>query len=265
MLGFADGNAGVAEEFDIGDSERFVGLNGLAVLYFTQWRDGAESGWFKRLWEAHKAIPLVHLRGKAVWFSTSFLAQHLPQLVRATGATAASVQAYAREYLRGLDARFQETVHLLHLRLALWMVRMESDLPRARVEIRDVLNTRISLIRQGLQLATQAGDLFRRSVYMHIYLGVPLQRRTIRAHCQCIEMLKAIRFTFHRRSAMIGESISYMIQQSSFYLQRAFLPLKIRLEQDKKFSPAKIDVLAATSLGASPVPPLCPLPHASSG
>lgn len=69
-------------------------------------------------------------------------------------------------------------------------------------------------------------------------------------------MLKAIQFTFHRRSAMIGESIScaaiycgfyclkanspplliyrYMAQQSSYYLQRAFLPIKHRLDKEKK-------------------------------
>ncbi len=87
---------------------------------------------------------------------------------------------------------------------------------------------------------------------------------------------------------MIGESISYMAQQSAFYLQRAFLPvrfllslsfrrsrfpvvadflsspfsrgvlafaygpfpqIKHRLEKEKKYSEAKLDILAAVTLG----------------
>ena len=101
----------------------------------------------------------------------------------------------------------------------------------------------IRLIRQGLSLALQVSDLFRSSIYLHSTFDVVLQKKYIRAHCQCVELLKAIQFTFHRRSAMIGESISYMTQQSSYYLQRAFLPIKHRLDKEKKYSEAKLDVV----------------------
>lgn len=40
-----------------------------------------------------------------------------------------------------------------------------------------------------------------------------------------------------------------MTQQSSYYLQRAFLPIKHRLDKEKKYSEAKLDVLASVALG----------------
>ena len=59
---------------------------------------------------------------------------------------------------------------------------------------------------------------------------------------------QAIQSTFHRRSAMIGESISYMIQQISFYLQRAFFPIKVKLQQSNSYSEQRLDLLAAANL-----------------
>lgn len=155
---------------------------------------------------------------------------------------------------------------MLYLRTSVWMIRAESNLAN-RADLTEILNYRmhhlpdlaissvthpdlgIRLIRQGLGLALQVSDLFRSSIYLHATFDVVLQKKYIRAHCQCIEMLKAIQFTFHRRSAMIGESISYMTQQSSYYLQRAFLPIKHRLDKEKKYSEAKLDVLASVALG----------------
>lgn len=58
---------------------------------------------------------------------------------------------------------------------------------------------------------------------------------------------------------MIAESVSYMIQQICSHLQKCFLPIKVsrlklfspqqsRLESGKKYSDAKLDVLAAVTL-----------------
>jgi len=61
-------------------------------------------------------------------------------------------------------------------------------------------------------------------------------------------MLKAVAATFHRRSAMIGQSILHMADLLHFQLTRALLPVKLRLEGTGKYSDAKLDVLAAVTL-----------------
>lgn len=140
---------------------------------------------------------------------------------------------------------------MLYLKTSVWMIRAESNLAN-RADLTEILNYRaaqavpsyvltylagIRLIRQGLHLAMQVSDLFRSSIYLHASFDVVLQKkyrsgdlvlispyascRYIRAHCQCVEMLKAIQFTFHRRSAMIGESISCVdLDRSPFVLVR---------------------------------------------
>jgi len=47
---------------------------------------------------------------------------------------------------------------------------------------------------------------------------------------------------------MIGENVAYMTQQIAFYLQRAFFPIKDKLEKTNKYSDQRLDVLAASNL-----------------
>ena len=47
---------------------------------------------------------------------------------------------------------------------------------------------------------------------------------------------------------MVGENIAYMIQHIQFELQRAFFPIKDKLESTNKFSHQRLDTLAAATL-----------------
>lgn len=76
-------------------------------------------------------------------------------------------------------------------------------------------------------LAYRISNLFKTTVHLHLSVAVPLKKAFVSPLFQCIEMLKAIAATFHRRSAMIGQSILHMADMLHFQLTRALLPVKV--------------------------------------
>ena len=125
---------------------------------------------------------------------------------------------------------------------------METALTNRVSSQRKVIETRIQMFMSGLFLAYEIGDLFKQYLYMNSYLGNPIKGSRVRPLCQCIEMIKSIQFTFHRKMAMVGENIAYMIQKIQFELQKAFFPIKDKLESTNKFSHQRLDTLAAATL-----------------
>jgi WASH complex subunit 7 len=124
---------------------------------------------------------------------------------------------------------------------------MESNLVN-RADKRSIITTRITLLTSGLHLAFEIGDLFKQFIYLHLYLRKSIPPSSIRPLCQCIEMLKSVQSTFHRKSAMIAETVAYMIQHMQFSLQRAFYPIKEKLESATKYTAQRLDTLAAATL-----------------
>ena len=113
----------------------------------------------------HKRYPIVHLCGKVMWFSTSFLASTVPNMVKTVNTNQVNtlyptplqlcnlllfllnqVTPMALEYIKVLHSKFEERVKQFYLSVSVWMVRMESNLSN-RAEIMNILNTRIALIR----------------------------------------------------------------------------------------------------------------------
>eukprot|EP01094_Clydonella_sp_ATCC50884_P012957 TRINITY_DN2324_c0_g1_i2.p1 TRINITY_DN2324_c0_g1~~TRINITY_DN2324_c0_g1_i2.p1 ORF type:complete len:1145 (+),score=548.34 TRINITY_DN2324_c0_g1_i2:58-3435(+) len=225
----------------------FIGLCALYVFYFILFNQPSDKKFFKQVWDMHKVIPVIHLAGNVVWFSSDFLRKKVPYMVKAAVGQQATVKEFQKNYVKELDKTFERECAAMYKQLTTWMVRMESNLTN-RANMRNILNTRISLLITGLKMACTIGDMFKQYVYMHSYLQMKIKPARIRALCQCAEMLKAIQSTFHRRSAMIGESIAYMIQQISFYLQRAFFPIKVKLQSTTSYSEQRLDLLAAANL-----------------
>ena len=73
------------------------------------------------------------------------------------------------------------------------MVRMESKLIN-RADTKTIISTRISLLFEGLRIAYEIADTFKKHVYLHTYLKKPIKPSHIRPLCQCVEMLKVYFF-----------------------------------------------------------------------
>lgn len=188
---------------------------------------------------------MVHLAPNAAWQAPEFFIKNATPLVKTLGKI--SISKLRADHLAALDKALAGEIQQLYLKVSVWMVRMESNLSN-RAELRDILNSRLALLAQGPALAERLVTLFREAVHFHISQGVPIKRSQLRALFQAVELVKAIAATFHRRSGIIGQSLALMARLASHRLQSTLLSIKSRLEAAHKYSDAKLDVLAATSL-----------------
>lgn len=230
---------------EIYQRRRFIGLCALYTFCFKLFPQ-IDKAFFRDLWEMRRVIPIVHLIGNIVWFPTEFLSRQVPYMVdQAIGQV--DVKKYIQQYTTDLDRAFNGTVAKQYVEVSKWSVRMEVDMTN-RANTRQILKYRIGLVLSGLRMAYELGDMFKQYIYLFSYLRKPLPPSKIRTLCQCLEMIKAIQYTFHRQSATLGESIAFMTQQMQFTLQRQFLPIKQHLASAKKFNAQSLDNLSAANL-----------------
>eukprot|EP01119_Soliformovum_irregulare_P013331 TRINITY_DN3530_c0_g1_i1.p1 TRINITY_DN3530_c0_g1~~TRINITY_DN3530_c0_g1_i1.p1 ORF type:complete len:1148 (+),score=441.88 TRINITY_DN3530_c0_g1_i1:162-3605(+) len=238
-------------EIETNQRRKFIGVSALYVFNIVLFKDfQSDKKFFKKLWETHKRIPLIHLYGDVCLVPTEFLRSNLGPVMAKAGTGFPDEKPFLREYLKNSMRDFSAKVKSLYVQVSTWMVRMESNLTN-RADLDNILNTRIYLLSQGLHIANAISVHFKEFVGLHFFLEAGMKPAFIQPLCECIRLMVAIRLTFHRRSSMIAESISSMIQQIAGRLLRSFMPIKSRLESGKKFTDAKLDVVASINMAIS--------------
>eukprot|EP01088_Endostelium_zonatum_P014541 TRINITY_DN3239_c0_g1_i1.p1 TRINITY_DN3239_c0_g1~~TRINITY_DN3239_c0_g1_i1.p1 ORF type:complete len:1217 (-),score=305.58 TRINITY_DN3239_c0_g1_i1:81-3731(-) len=226
--------------------KKYMAVSALYVCWYNVWKDPHyDKGFFKKIWVVYESIPLVHIYGNVVWLPPEFFINRIPSVVKTVGKIA--VIKFRNDYLAEFDATFAAQVQQLYLQVSLWTVRIESNLSN-RADINKLLGIRTELLLLGPSLAYRISNLYHTSIVLHTLLTKPIHKSHGFLLYQLIELLKAIASIFHRRSAMIGESISLMMQQLRFWLKRFAQMVENRLKADKSYSDRKVDILAAVSL-----------------
>ncbi|XP_069101114.1 WASH complex subunit 4-like isoform X2 [Argopecten irradians] len=226
---------------------KFVGLCGLYILHFQIFRV-IDKKVFKSLWDIHKKIPGVHLLGNIIWFPTTFLLNKLPQMVKALDKKAqTSVKTQYQTWLQSRNQMLAKDVQNFHTSVSAWMVEMESSMTRGKTLMED-LNNRCVLFIQGLLYAYNINHLVRTVMNLHVALQKPMTKTAVLCLCRLTELLKAIEHTFHRRTMLIAESVSHIIQHLSFLILTSIGTARKRIMSDKKYSERRLDVLSALVL-----------------
>lgn len=228
-------------------STEYVKVCALYGLYFNIYQDVADKKLFKEVWDYQSLYPIVHVSGNVTWSPTEFLSRKVQYMTKTIIGNKFNPTAAGQDFTKRMDAEFDSNVVNSYREVSVWMSRMESSLGN-RADLRLTLETRVTLLLDGLALANEISYNFKSFALMHLHYRVPVKPSHVLRLCQCVEQLKAIQHTFFRRSAMVGESMGYMIQQIQFYLQSRFLPLKVKMEDNKKLSSANLDALAALTI-----------------
>merc|ERR1711871_172703 len=157
-----------------------------------------------------------------------------------------NIRKFRQEFVKTSDTNFMNDVQLLYLRVCAWMVRMESNLT-SRQETHEILASRAVHLLNGLVLAHQCGNLLKQSLVLHLtHPDIPVRMSNIVGLSQCAEMIKAIQFTFHRKSLMIGESLPHLLRHAASKIQYIAEAAKHRFEERAKMNdPSTFDRLAA--------------------
>jgi len=243
----------LVEENETSQKHKFVGICALYGFYITVFRDFTDKKFFKGIWDMHKRVPLVHLFADVAWFPNQFFKGCIPMMLKLVSNPDASVASANRDYTALLDKNLKIRIKAAYIHTGLWMVRMESSLAnKNEYGVNRIIDARIRLITDGLRLAYQIGNIFKEIVNLHKHLSIPFAKTQVRYLCRCLELLKGIQATFYRRSTMIGQTISVMVQQIQFEIQKMLNPIKNRIENlGKKHTEGTLDILAALTLALS--------------
>mmetsp|Transcript_35230 Transcript_35230/g.48134 ORF Transcript_35230/g.48134 Transcript_35230/m.48134 type:complete len:1177 (-) Transcript_35230:275-3805(-) len=230
-------------------SRDYVMVCALYGLYFNVFQDVSEKKLFKAVWDISNIYPIVHISGNVTWSSTEFLAKRVQYMTKTMIGNKFNAMAHGQAFVRKLDQEFEAKVSSYHNELSVWMTRMESSLGN-RADLRQMLDTRSQLFMDGIRIATEVSSLYKVFALMHVAFRVAVKPVLVIRLCNCVEILKSIQYTFLRKSAMIGESLGYMIQQIQYYLQSRFHPLKVKLEENKaqSMSIASLDALSSLTI-----------------
>jgi WASH complex subunit 7 len=238
---------GGGDQIDNVYRDRCVGMHALYAFYMTIFKDPSDKSFFKNLWELTKKPPIINLYANVTWFPAEFLTKLVSGMTRVLNNNdSLSVQ---KEYTKMIDKELPLKVANLYLQVSRWMVVMESN--TSRKELFKILHARSELFLDGLQYAFTIGNLFKNFVGLHLKLSVPMTQTHARCLCQLVELLKAIESTFHRRSSVIGETITLAMKQVAALIEKGLAPIRLRMEGQKTYTDTQLDILAAARLSVS--------------
>ncbi|CAI9722200.1 Hypothetical predicted protein [Octopus vulgaris] len=226
---------------------KYVGLCGLYVLY-TQIFRVVDKKLFKAVWDVYKKVPAVHLVGNVVWIPSDFLLNNIPDTAQAIDKKALLVvRGHCSTWLQQKNQILTRDIQSYFSQIGIWMVNMESNLSRGSSVMQE-LNNRCNLFIQGILYAYNISHMVRTVMNLHLLLQKAMTKTAVIALCKLLELLKAIEFTFHRRTMLVSESINQIIQHLSYLALSAINTARKRITQDKKYSERRLDVLSALVL-----------------
>eukprot|EP00742_Colponemidia_sp_Colp-10_P007056 GILJ01007574.1.p1 GENE.GILJ01007574.1~~GILJ01007574.1.p1 ORF type:complete len:1186 (+),score=205.74 GILJ01007574.1:74-3559(+) len=227
---------------------KLVGLFGLYALFRRLYPQQADAKLFRSLWTLQKKVPLLVIYSSVTWSISDFINTFAP-LPSAKKLDPPDVNQFKQNHIKSVDESFPADVQVFYLQVSTWTVRMESNLASASsTDPARVLHTRAKLLINGLLLALQIHHAAANFNSLHLNLAVPVRSNSVRPLCQCVELLKAIQYTFHRKAAMIAECLPYMARQIAHKIERLIEPVKQRSEKLRQNEETKLDVLAAVTL-----------------
>ncbi|CAG5126289.1 unnamed protein product, partial [Candidula unifasciata] len=240
-----DGRIGESNETD--HRYKYVGAIGLFVLHFQIFRV-LDKRIFRLLWDVYKKIPCVHLIGNVLFFPNEFIIVRLPNVQQLLDRKSQiAVQQQNQAWLATKTQSLSRDVQVYSATVAAWMVRMESNMERGTTLMED-LSARCILFIQGLLYAYSISHQVRGVMNLHVALSKPMTKAAVLSVCRLLELLKAIEFTFHRRTMLVTESINHIIQHLCFKALSCISTAKKRIMSDKRYSERRLDVLSALVL-----------------
>jgi len=188
-------------------------------------------------------VPVVPLYGKAIWVLTEFVYANMPSVGKPP-------KDGISEYLKAMDDSLRDDVQALHMQACAWMVRMESNFS-SKVFLSEVFSVRGNLLIQGVLLANHVAAVAKSNLSLHMNTPVPIKQSNLRPLYQCAQLLKAIQFTYYRKTNLVAEQILHIQRYFQSQVLKTLEPIQSDLETQLgtsqqggfKQEEAKVDML----------------------
>ena len=231
---------------------QYVGLCGLYVMYYFFFRDKVrdradDKKYFKGLFDIHKTVPIIHLTGNITFAPAEWLGRRVNEMANSLTRDPSKDHRAACQSILYNEAQLEAAVNKQVQDVMAWSARFESKALPVKTE--DLLSHKHYMISRGIHSATEISTMVKTVLSLHVQLEVPLNVKKILLLCRCIELLKSIRLTFHRKSAELGNLMPVMCEYIAYQLTLRVVPFKRKLkEHQAKLDECQIDQMSAIEL-----------------
>uniref|UniRef100_A0A8C9TCN7 WASH complex subunit 4 n=1 Tax=Scleropages formosus TaxID=113540 RepID=A0A8C9TCN7_SCLFO len=131
-----------------------------------------------------------------------------------------------------------------------WMMKMESIMSKEQKsdKFSEDLSSRCNIFVQGILYAYGISTIIKTTMNLYMSMQKPMTKASVKSLCRLVELLKSIEHTFHRRSAVVADSVAHITHQLQSQALAAIATAKKRVISDKKYSEQRLDVLSALVL-----------------
>eukprot|EP01156_Anaeramoeba_ignava_P010318 Anaeramoba_ignava/a479362_86.p1 GENE.a479362_86~~a479362_86.p1 ORF type:complete len:1184 (-),score=304.20 a479362_86:2743-5994(-) len=234
----AQGRLVIQMQEDVG--KRVVALSGLYTV-FREIFHSDNKKIFRRIWGLQEMFPTIALCGNVVFtFDTFFGRQDLHAVVaEVSGRGLEAAQETRIKQVRLMDGSFESQVQKKYLDFCKWLVEIERAEDAEKTE--KALSNFVNVLVHGVRLAFDISELLKKMLLMHSKTEVSMQRRTLSYASRCSEMLVALRFTLHRRSAGIAERMPLALQMLAARFKKMLETVDVKVRDDKQADNVVLD------------------------
>ncbi|KAH0616974.1 hypothetical protein JD844_028502, partial [Phrynosoma platyrhinos] len=247
---FANIESKLGEPSEIDQRDKYVGICGLFVLHFQIFRT-VDKKFYKSLLDVCKKVPAVTLTANIIWFADSFLCQKMPVAAKLLDKkTFQSIKLNRESFLQQKAQSLTKEMQSYYVFVSSWMMKMESILSKEQRmdKFAEDPTNRCNVFIQGFLYAYSLSNIIKTTMNLHMSMQKPMTKTSVKALCRMVELLKAIEHTFYRRSMIVADSITHIIQHLQHQALNAIAIAKKRVISDKKYSEQRLDVLSALVL-----------------
>uniref|UniRef100_A0A6B2KX15 WASH complex subunit 7 central domain-containing protein n=1 Tax=Arcella intermedia TaxID=1963864 RepID=A0A6B2KX15_9EUKA len=181
---------------DTGDSRRYIRTCALLAFFSLIFGD-VDKKLLKEIWEKNEDIPIVHLYADVTWDSCDFLTTQMAKFMKGQK----DMRPKKKAHLESLRKLFPNKVKEYYLRVSHWIIVMESNPTNLK---------KGHSLTKGLVLAQAISELMNNYLYLHRETQTPIDPTKLPLIFKCLELLKSIQFTYHRRIPLIAESATFI-------------------------------------------------------
>ncbi|MFT7812597.1 WASH complex subunit 7 [Arapaima gigas] len=247
---FTNVESKLGEPSEIDQRDKYAGVCGLFVLHFHIFRT-VDKKLYKSLLDVCKKVPAVTLTANIVWFSDTFLVNKVPAAAKVMDRKSLqSIRAQRETFLQQRAQTLTKDVQSYYVFVTSWMMKMESIMSKEQKndKFSEDLSSRCNVFVQGILYAYGISTIIKTTMNLYMSMQKPMTKASVKSLCRLVELLKSIEHTFHRRSAVVADSVAHITHQLQSQALAAIATAKKRVISDKKYSEQRLDVLSALVL-----------------
>ncbi|XP_068632527.1 WASH complex subunit 4 [Battus philenor] len=197
----------------------------------------------KMLVDLNSKAHSIHVIGTTVWFPEQFLQRYIPSLSSSYGKLSQTMLKTRQAYINAKKSSLAKDVMTLQNLSMQWILSVENVFANSIKLSASDMTLHAKIILDGLDNASRINHSLLTFLNLHLSLGIPLSKQTLKSFYEIIDVLKGIKDVVTRNRNQIINSITMIIQHLLFQAASSIQEVKKILMCDKRFANKQLDEL----------------------